>query len=116
MDLKPDASVSWAIYDDGKRDFAYHLTVNNEANVHGKDCLEINVEEYDPDLNLEQNFVFFVSLEADGVYWLGRIHYKNGIKHIETFKDRSFLENWGIGGEFKPSTIHFEKAEDYLLE
>ena len=48
MDLKPDASVSWAIYDDGKRDFAYHLTVNNEANVHGKDCLEINVEEYDP--------------------------------------------------------------------
>ena len=114
--LQVDASVSWAIYDHGKRDYAYHLTVSNKANLHGKECLEINVEEYDPDLNLEQNFVFFASLEADGVYWLGRIHDENGIKHIETYKDAGFLESWGVGGELKANTIHFENAEDYLLE
>lgn len=114
--MQPDAHVSWAIYDNGIKDYAYHLSVTGRAIIHGFNCLEIKVEEYNPDLEPEQSYAFFAASEPEGIYWVGKTNYDKGIKEILTFKDQAFLDDWGIGGEFKPSQTHFTKARRCLLE
>jgi transcriptional regulator with XRE-family HTH domain len=114
--LTDDAQVAWAIYDNGVKDYSYHLTVVGRANIHGFLCREIKVEEYNPQLDLEHIYSLFVSQNQDGIYWVGKMSYENGIKVVSTFKDQAFLKDWGTGGKFKPHPTHFENARKFMME
>ena len=65
--LSLDEKVCFALYDNRKRDFAYCLNVSSKAVLHGENCLEIKVDEYDPHLNHVQSYISFVQTKNDEV-------------------------------------------------
>ena len=84
--------------------------------IHEQEGLEVEVKEYDESLSFTRKYNQFVSVSDDGVMWIGEVIYEDGVKKIRTFKDKSFLKDWGYNKEAKPQAIEFDSAKDYLLE
>ena len=118
--LKEGNEVNWAIYDlkndECVKDCSYHVETLGKVKIHDKEGLEIEVKEYDESLSFIRKYNQFVSISDDGVMWIGETIYEDNIKKIRTFKDKSFLRDWGYNKEAKPQTIEFDNAKDYLLE
>lgn len=49
------------------------------------------------------------------IFFMGRIYDKEGIKHIETYHDKVFLDQWGIGGKYFGQSMIYNQAEHYEL-
>jgi DNA-binding XRE family transcriptional regulator len=113
--LKIGEEVCWGLYDDGVKDFSYHLTVQNKVIMHDQEGYEILVEEYDSLLNKTDTYSLIINELNDHLYFVGRIYYKNDIKCIESFHDQKFLDNWGIGKKFLGQTMIYKNAENYEL-
>ena len=113
--LSVKEELCFALYDDGKRDYSYHLHVANKIMLHNEEGLEVVVDEYDPHLNHSQTYTSFVQVKNDEVSFIGQIYQNNGIKHFETFKDKGYLKNWGIGGKNIGQKMIYDNAEDYVL-
>lgn len=113
--LKEGEEVCTALYDNGIRDYSYHLTVLNKIHLHDTDGYEIRVEEYDPELNKVDTYSLIIKEENDELFFLGRIYFEDGMKCIETFKDEKFLKQWGIGKQFLGQSMIYDNAENYEL-
>lgn len=111
--LKIGEEVCWGLYDDGVKDFSYHLTVQNKVIMHDQEGYEILVEEYDSLLNKTDTYTLIINELNDQLYFVGRIYYKDDIKCIESFHDQKFLDNWGIGKKYLGQTMIYNNAEIY---
>lgn len=107
--------VSFALYDDGKRDYGYHLHIANKVILHEEECLEVIVDEFDSHLTHEKTYTSFVQTKDNEVSFVGRVYQKDGIKHIETFKDKDYLKDWGMGGQNIGQSMIYHNAEDCVL-
>ena len=118
--LKPDEEVCWALYDvEGKeliRDFSYRIFTKDKVIVHDIEGIEIEVKEYSKDFNKSRMYNQYISVKDDSSAWIGESYFEEGKKIIKTYKDQDFLKDWGIGEKFKYTSMHFDEAEDYILE
>jgi transcriptional regulator with XRE-family HTH domain len=115
ISLRNEEEVCWALYDDGVKDYSYHLSVLNKVILHDQEGYEIRVEEYDLNLNKTNTYSLIVNELNNQLFFIGRIYYDNGIKCIESFRDQKFLNHWGIGNKFLGQSMIYENAEDYEL-
>jgi transcriptional regulator with XRE-family HTH domain len=115
VSLKLEEEVCWGLYDDGVKDFSYHLSVLNKVLIHDQEGYEIQVEEYDQSLNNTSTYSLIVNENNNQLYFVGRIYYDQGVKCIESFHDQKFLNNWGIGNKFIGQTMIYQNAENYEL-
>lgn len=118
--LKPESEVSWALYDFEKskyvRDYSYHVEVVGNTMVHDLDGIEIEVKEYDPELNFTRKYNQYISVTEEGVAWIGEERYEGAKKIIKTYKDQDFLNDWGYDKKLIYQSMKYESAEDYILE
>ena len=118
--LKEGSEVNWAIYDlkndEFIKDYSYHVETLGKVKIHDKDGLEIEIKEYDESLTFIIKYNQFVSASDDGVMWIGESVYEDNKKIIRTYKDNSFLKDWGYNEEAMPQSIKYDSAEDYILE
>lgn len=118
--LKEGSEVNWAIYDlkndEFIKDYSYHVETLGKVKMHDKDGLEIEIKEYDESLTFIRKYNQFVSASDDGVMWIGESVYEDNKKIIRTYKDESFLKDWGYNEEAIPQSSKFDSAEDYILE
>lgn len=118
--LKPEEEICWALYDkkNGKyiRDYSYHIYTCGEAKIHDEDCVEIEVKEYDKELNFSRIYNQYISVKDGGVAWVGESFVKDGKRVIQTYKDKSFLKDWGYGEKFVYQKMNYSSAEDWTLE
>ena len=118
--MKKDEEISWALYDLKKgvyiRDYSYHILAKDNVQIHGVDGVEIEVKEYDPVLSFRRTYDQFVSIKDNAIAWLGEVQYKDNKKVISTFKDQSFLDDWGFDKKFIYQSMEYRNAEDYILE
>lgn len=118
--LKEDSEVNWAIYDlkndEFIKDYSYHVETLGKVKIHDKEGLEIEIKEYDESLSFIRKYNQFVSTTDDGVMWIGESVYEDNKKIIRTYKDKSFLKDWGYNEEAMPQSIKYDSAEDYILE
>lgn len=113
--LEEGSEVNWGIYENHNKQYSYHLTVMNKVVLHGKEGYEVSIEEYDPSLNKSDSFSLILNEDKDEIYFLGKVYYVDNIKHIETFRDKNFLEKWGIDNKFKGQSILYKNAGKYEL-
>ena len=118
--LKPESEVSWALYDLKKgslaRDYSYHIESLGYAVIHEIEGLEIEVKEYDPELNFTRKYNQFISVKDNGVAWIGEVTYNGDKKIIKTYKDQDFLNDWGYDKKLIYQAMNYLEAEDYILE
>ncbi len=103
--------ICFGLYDDGIKDYSYHLTVLNEMIIHNKKGYEILVEQYNKDMLKDKCYSLVARHEDDLMEFLAKIDFVNGTKKIQTFKDEEFIKNWG--GETK---TYFENPKCYMLK
>ncbi|MCI1244638.1 MAG: helix-turn-helix domain-containing protein [Bacilli bacterium] len=113
--LSVGEGVCFALYDGGKRDYCYRLNVASKIVLHEEEGMEVVVDEYDPCLSHRQTYSSFVQVKNDRVSFIGRIYEKDGLKRIETFKDKGFLKNWGFGDKNVGQGMTYEDCDDCLL-
>ena len=118
--LKEGSEVNWAIYDlkndEFIKDYSYHVETLGKVKIHDKEGLEIEIKEYDESLSFIRKYNQFVSTTDDGVMWIGESLYEDNKKIIRSYKDKSFLKDWGYNEEAMPQSIKYDSAEDYILE
>lgn len=115
ISLKLGAEVCFGLYDKGVRDYSYHLKTVNKIQVHDKEGYEVNVEEFDEELNPKRTFSLFGEEKDNGISYIGREEVINGVKILLTYKDKAFLDDWGIGGKNLSQPIVYSYSEDYIL-
>jgi transcriptional regulator with XRE-family HTH domain len=115
ISLSEGNEVNWGMYDNSIKEYSYHLTVLSKVFLHEQEGFEILVEEYDSDLNKSDTYSLILKEGNDKIYFLGKIFYQNGVKHIETFHDKKFLNQWGIEKKFDGQSTVYNKAENYEL-
>lgn len=103
--------ICFGLYDDGVKDYSYHLTVLGEVIIHDKEGYEILVEEYNKDMIKTKTFSLIARNENNEMQFLGRIDNDTGVKKIQTFKDDDFVNKWG-----GVTNTHFEKTKSFLLK
>ena len=103
--------ICFGLYDDGIKDYSYHLTVLNEIIIHNKKGYEILVEQYNKDMLKDKCYSLVARHEDDVMQFLAKIDLVDGIKKIQTYKDKEFIKNWG--GETK---TYFENPKCYMLK
>lgn len=103
--------ICFGLYDDGVKDYSYHLTVLNEITIHDKRGYEVLVEQYNKDMIKDKCYSLVARHEDDIMQFLAKIDFVDGIKKIQTFKDVEFIKNWG--GETK---TYFKNPKSYLLK
>lgn len=113
--LKNEEDVCWALYDDGVKVYSYQLSVINKVVLHDQEGYEIQVNEYDSNLNKIDTYSLIVNEVNNQLFFIGRIYYVNGVKYIESFHDQKFLNNWGIGNKHLGQSMMYENAENYEL-
>lgn len=120
VSLKEGSEVNWAIYDlkndEFIKDYSYHVETLGKVKIYDKEGLEIEIKEYDESLTFVRKYSQFVSTTNDGVMWIGESVYEDNKKIIRTYKDKSFLKDWGYNEEAIPQSIKYDSAEDYILE
>lgn len=120
VSLREGSEVNWAIYDlkndEFIKDYSYHVETLGKVKIHDKEGLEIEIKEYDESLTFVRKYNQFVSASDDGVMWIGESVYEDNKKIIRTYKDKSFLKDWGYNEEAIPQSIKYDSAEDYILE
>lgn len=109
--LEEGAEVNFALYDNGQRDYSYHLMVVGRCQIHDETGYEIMVEEYDEKQNKEATFSLVARLKDEHIAFIARIRNDNGVKKIETYKDSAFLMAWGSGKDNLGQSIRHTKAE-----
>ena len=115
VSLKVGEDVCFGLYDNGVKDYSYHVTVLGEIIVHNQKGYEIGVKEYDNKLEQTDAFSLIAKRVENRIVFIGRIYYKDGIKNIETFRDKSFLNKWGTDGKFEGPPIIFQEAKKYAM-
>ena len=103
--------ICFGLYDDGIKDYSYHLTILNEMIIHDKKGYEILVEQYNKDMIKDKCYSLVAKHKDDVMQFLAKIDLVDGVKKIQTFKDDEFIKNWG--GESK---TYFENPKYYLLK
>lgn len=93
VSLKEGEEVDFGLYDEGKKDYSYHISINNRIFIHGKEGYEMRVEEYDQTMTKSNVYSLIVQEENDEIFFIGKISYQNNTKFIESFKDKSFLKS-----------------------
>ncbi len=118
--LKPNESISWALYDlvkDGYiRDYSYHIEVKGNVLVHDIEGVEIEVKEYKPNLDFNRCYNQYISINDKGIAWIGEMTFEGEKKIFKTYKDQSFLDDWGLGKKLEYQKTKYEDAKDYILE
>lgn len=109
--LEEGAEVNFALYDNGQRDYSYHLMVVGQCQIHDETGYEIMVEEYDEKQNKEATFSLVARQKDEHIAFIARISNDNGVKKIETYKDSAFLMAWGSGKDNLGQSIRHAKAE-----
>lgn len=82
--LEEGAEVNFALYDNGQRDYSYHLMVVGQCQIHDETGYEIMVEEYDEKQNKEATFSLVARQKDEHIAFIARIRNDNGVKKIET--------------------------------
>lgn len=113
--LKVGEDVCFALYDNGIKDFSYHVSVVNEIKVHRQKGFEIAVKEYDKKLEHTDTFSLIAKKEGNKILFIGRIFYQDGVKTIETYRDKCFLDKWGIEGKLDGTQLVFMSAKKYAM-
>lgn len=113
--LKCGEDVCFGLYDNGEKDYSYQVSVNGKVIVHDQEGFEIEVKEYDKNLNQTNVFILFAKEEDNKINFIGKITKKNDKKVIETFKDKAFINDWGYNNN-KGQSMVFDKFDKYLLE
>lgn len=105
--------ICFGLYDDGIKDYSYHLTVLNEITIHDKKGYEILVEQYNKDMIKDKCYSLVARHENEKCEFLAKIDIVNvnGTKKIQTYKDEDFIKNWG--GE---TSTYFAHPKTYLLK
>lgn len=103
--------ICFGLYDDGIKDYSYHLTVLNEIMIHDKLGYEILVEQFDKEKVKDKSYSLVARNENDKMQFLAKIDLTSGIKTIKTYKDDSFIKDWG-----EEASTYFENAKNYLLK
>lgn len=120
VSLNKAEEISFGQYDLVKdilvRDYSYHLEVKGDIQIHDVDGLILDVKEYNPVLELESKYEYYVTSNEDGVSFIGLSKYELDKKIIKTFKDEDFLIDYGLDGKFLYQNTKFNDAEDYILE
>lgn len=116
--------ISWAMYDqpDGSRTEEDSLEVIGRAMVHDVEGVEITVTTHDP---MECNAVddsgyvqrsFVAQLTDTHCRLLSETHTQDSIKHMYTFLDEYFLNNWGFGENNCGNETHLHRKGDIIRE
>lgn len=113
--LEVGKEVCWGIYDNGVRDYSYHLTVLNEVNMHKELGFEVLVESYDPDLNKAESYSLVMREKKNRISFIGSIYYKEGVKHITSHYDPEFKRLWGYGENNEGQFMMYDNAQSYDL-
>lgn len=113
--LKVGEDVCFALYDDGIKDYSYHVTVLNEVKVHRQKGFEVGVKEYDKKLEHTNSFSLIAKQAENEILFIGHIFYQNGVKNIETYRDKGFLKKWGIDGKLAGNSVVYQSAKRYVL-
>ena len=116
--------LSWAMYDDpdGHRTEEDTLEVVGPAVVHDVEGVEIAVHTYDPmDCNAvdDSGYVqrsFVAQLTDTHCRTLAETHTQNGRKHLYTFLDPYFQQNWGFGEGNIGNETHLRMKGDITRE
>jgi len=102
--------ICFGLYDDGIKDYSYHLTVLNEIIIHSKKGFEILVEQYNKKMIKDKCYSLVVRKENNKMQFLAKIDVDNNVKKIQTYKDDEFVIDWG-----EESNTYFDNAKNYLL-
>ncbi|MFA5283309.1 MAG: helix-turn-helix transcriptional regulator [Bacilli bacterium] len=116
VELRDGDEVNFALYDNGIKDYSYHLSVVSKIILHGQEGYEIAVDEYSEMGCKESTFVLIGQLDDEMIRYLGRIDTIDGKKIISTFKDKTFIKNWGMGENNSGRSIIFNDVEIYNLK
>lgn len=116
--------LSWAMYDDpdGHRTESDDLEVIGRAVVHDVEGVEIRVHTYDPmDCNAvdDSGYVqrsFVAQLTDTHCRTLAEVHTQNGQKHLYTFLDPYFQQNWGFGEGNIGNETHLHAKGDIVRD
>ncbi|MBQ8372665.1 MAG: helix-turn-helix transcriptional regulator [Clostridia bacterium] len=103
-------TISFGLYDNGKKGFSYHLTVMNETLLHNRHGYEVLVEEYNHYREKTKQFIILCAYDNCSMQYLGKIDVINGVKYISSFKDDDFKANWGDA-----QTTNFANAKQYNM-
>lgn len=114
--LKVGDNVCFALYDNGVKDYSYSVAVLNEVKLHNQPGFEIGIKEFNKKLEQTDSYSLLAKKEDNKISFIGRIFTENGIKNIETFRDQSFLKNWGVDGKNQGVSTIFDNAKNYVMD
>lgn len=114
--LKVGDNVCFALYDNGVKDYSYSVAVLNEIKLHNQPGFEIGIREYNKKLEQTDSYSLLAKKEDNKISFIGRIFNENGIKNIETFRDQSFLKNWGVNGKNQGLSTIFDDVKNYVMD
>ena len=114
--LKVGDNVCFALYDNGVKDCSYSVAVLNEIKLHNQPGFEIGIKEYNKKLEQTDSYSLLAKKENNKISFIGRIFTENGVKNIETFRDQSFLKNWGVNGKNEGVSTIFDSAKNYVMD
>ncbi len=109
--LEVGNELSFGLYDDGLKDYSYHLTVLNQIMIHNLCGYEVLVEQYNKDMIKDKTYSLVAKCENNKMQFLAKIETIDGIKKILTFKDKEFVNDWG-----EVTSTYFDNAKNYLLK
>lgn len=118
--LEPQEEVSFALYEKNKDKYkqiaSRYLEVKDKVVVHDIPGYQVEVKQYNDDSSLYDIYTQYVSINENGVAWIGQEYYQDGVLHIETYKDKCFLKEWGYDKKFIYFKTKFDNAYDCIFE
>lgn len=90
--------TTWAMYypPDWRASYVYDMRVLREASVHGLDCTEIDVDEWERESGWKPGkYTMWGRVTADAVQWLAVADLTDDRRILSTFPDDDFEANWG---------------------
>jgi len=120
----PGEETFAAAYDavTGKLDILCHTIALSPARIHGAACTKVAVTEWRSDRNWEAGTQHhYCTLNETEVDWVAFSSVRDGIEHIQTFRDPGFADSWGKswahdGCRSKACTGRFRKVADETYE
>jgi RNA polymerase sigma factor (sigma-70 family) len=88
----------WAQYypPDWRVAYAYDMRARRDASIHGLDCVEIDVDVWEPEGGWTPGeWTMWGQLAEDAVQWLAVAHLTDGRRRLQTYLDDGFDSDWG---------------------
>ena len=120
FELKQGAEglISWYDPPDWTITSVSHCQARGPARIHGIDCLELSILEWEPDgkgWRPDYTHTHFARLSDDEVQWLATMRTADGVNVLYTFLDEGFDRDWGTMPRCIPSGAAAEPKADGSL-